>query len=263
MPLLPISLFQVHQTKKANKFECKLCGEKQSIKRHYGLSTAKDCRLQVQKLNGLRAEINELEINKDDSDEEIENKLVDHKPNLGNLKPNTSKWSEYVDKTEEITETTHIETMYLNNTEVVLEVPKKTTKRAKCSNFKCPTKRHKVSANKCAEIHSGIENVFSNKILEPHIPPHERDFTKLFKTQTNDVILKTEPNVESSPPVTNKKEGPEKFVPTSVNSDSKWAQFVDTDVIQTNNISPLSSQTDNRSLFALCDDNELDNVLEI
>lgn len=68
-------VFQVHQAKKSNKWECKLCGEKQSVKRHYGIGTAKDCRYHVQKLNCIRGEINELNYNSADntlvSDDEV------------------------------------------------------------------------------------------------------------------------------------------------------------------------------------------------
>ncbi|KAJ9073295.1 hypothetical protein DSO57_1018010 [Entomophthora muscae] len=46
------STFQVHPAKKAKDWKCKLCGEKQSLKRiYFESSAAKDCRLQVQQLN--------------------------------------------------------------------------------------------------------------------------------------------------------------------------------------------------------------------
>ncbi|XP_069676650.1 uncharacterized protein [Periplaneta americana] len=45
--------FQVHIVKKSNKWECKICGEKQSIKKVYGRGSGKDCRLHVQKLNEM------------------------------------------------------------------------------------------------------------------------------------------------------------------------------------------------------------------
>ncbi|XP_062621931.1 MRN complex-interacting protein-like [Saccostrea cucullata] len=49
------STFQVHQVKKSsNKWNCKLCGEKQSIKKVFGRGSGADCRQHVQRLNTLR-----------------------------------------------------------------------------------------------------------------------------------------------------------------------------------------------------------------
>nr|CAD7456434.1 unnamed protein product [Timema tahoe] len=45
---------QVQIVKKSNKWECKMCGEKQSVKQVYGRGSGKDCRAHVQKLNELR-----------------------------------------------------------------------------------------------------------------------------------------------------------------------------------------------------------------
>ncbi|XP_035692262.1 uncharacterized protein LOC118426826 [Branchiostoma floridae] len=47
--------FQVHQVKKSNKWNCKLCGAKQSVRKEYGRGSGADCRRHVQKLNMLRA----------------------------------------------------------------------------------------------------------------------------------------------------------------------------------------------------------------
>ncbi len=41
--------------KKVNKWTCKLCGEKQSLKTVIFQGSGKECRLEVQKLNGLKA----------------------------------------------------------------------------------------------------------------------------------------------------------------------------------------------------------------
>ncbi|KAH3748754.1 uncharacterized protein LOC127847782 [Dreissena polymorpha] len=51
--------FQVHQVKKALKWACKMCGEKQSIKKVYGGGTGAECRHHVQKLNTMRGEMTE------------------------------------------------------------------------------------------------------------------------------------------------------------------------------------------------------------
>ncbi|XP_022083432.1 MRN complex-interacting protein-like isoform X2 [Acanthaster planci] len=44
-------VFQVQQVKKAHKWACKMCGEKQSLKKEYGRGSGADCRRHVQKLN--------------------------------------------------------------------------------------------------------------------------------------------------------------------------------------------------------------------
>ncbi|KAL4218362.1 hypothetical protein ACF0H5_023099 [Mactra antiquata] len=49
--------FQVHQVKKVTKWQCKLCGEKQSVKKVYGRGSGKDCRCHVQKLNSMRGKL--------------------------------------------------------------------------------------------------------------------------------------------------------------------------------------------------------------
>lgn len=49
--------FQGQQVKKAKKWSCKVCGEKQSYAKIYGQGSGKDCRLHVQKLNALAANL--------------------------------------------------------------------------------------------------------------------------------------------------------------------------------------------------------------
>ncbi|XP_058852799.1 MRN complex-interacting protein isoform X1 [Acipenser ruthenus] len=48
--------FQVHQVKKCKKWNCKICGEKQSIIKVYGQGSGADCRGHVQKLNMMQGE---------------------------------------------------------------------------------------------------------------------------------------------------------------------------------------------------------------
>ncbi|ORX69820.1 hypothetical protein K493DRAFT_364437 [Basidiobolus meristosporus CBS 931.73] len=53
-------IFQSQQVKKAPKWQCKVCGEKQSIKRvYFDSENAKDCRQAVQQLNLKRKELDE------------------------------------------------------------------------------------------------------------------------------------------------------------------------------------------------------------
>lgn len=62
--------FQVDIVKKQNvKWQCKLCGEKQSVKRVFGVaSSAKECREMVQDLNRQRGE--KLEDSEDNEEAE-------------------------------------------------------------------------------------------------------------------------------------------------------------------------------------------------
>lgn len=52
-------VFQSHQVRKDKKFVCKMCGEKQSVRKEYGRGSGKDCRLHVQKLNTMRRSLEE------------------------------------------------------------------------------------------------------------------------------------------------------------------------------------------------------------
>ncbi|XP_050716162.1 MRN complex-interacting protein-like isoform X2 [Eriocheir sinensis] len=51
--------FQTQQVRKDKKFVCKLCGEKQSVRKEYGRGSGKDCRVHVQKLNTMRRSMEE------------------------------------------------------------------------------------------------------------------------------------------------------------------------------------------------------------
>ncbi|XP_053284131.1 MRN complex-interacting protein [Pleuronectes platessa] len=45
--------FQVQQVKKATRWSCKVCGEKQSLLKEFGRGSGPDCRRHVQKLNSM------------------------------------------------------------------------------------------------------------------------------------------------------------------------------------------------------------------
>uniref|UniRef100_A0A672GK00 MRN complex-interacting protein N-terminal domain-containing protein n=1 Tax=Salarias fasciatus TaxID=181472 RepID=A0A672GK00_SALFA len=51
--------FQVQQVKKATRWTCKLCGEKQSLLKEFGRGSGADCRRHVQKLNAMRGSMME------------------------------------------------------------------------------------------------------------------------------------------------------------------------------------------------------------
>ncbi|KAG8190099.1 hypothetical protein JTE90_006037 [Oedothorax gibbosus] len=87
--------FQVHQTKKAKTWQCKVCGEKQSLKKAYFIGSAKDCRINVQKLNfedGQKKQDKMLQQNYESFDEDSLFDFVDENNDAYALKniPNDS-----------------------------------------------------------------------------------------------------------------------------------------------------------------------------
>ncbi|KAL2077652.1 hypothetical protein ACEWY4_027156 [Coilia grayii] len=94
--------FQVQQVKKAKKWNCKMCGEKQSVIKEYGRGTGADCRRHVQKLNGLRGQLLEEENESAWSRwEEDEVPEFNHEDETLFCKPQQvvgeSRWSKYVE----------------------------------------------------------------------------------------------------------------------------------------------------------------------
>jgi hypothetical protein len=61
--------FQVHQAKKSPKWNCKICNEKQTVKRMFGRGSGKECRIIVMEMNGLRQQV-------EDNQEEIVQDVV-------------------------------------------------------------------------------------------------------------------------------------------------------------------------------------------
>lgn len=209
-----LKCLQVHQTKKSNKFTCKICGDKQTVKRHYGLGNGKECRIHVQKLNGVRGEIdelNEVTPTDTDSDEETEPTQV-IKPNIKiNKSKFKSKWSNFVDKEKEDNEPNPEVPMFLGNTEVVLEVP---TKRKKFVKVKSATK---------AKPKDNPWN--KTPVMQDNIIP----FTDNFFSESKDLEI-IEVNVENKPdrvdtPLIDKFSAKENVKPIKINQQSKWAQF--------------------------------------
>ncbi|KAJ8734900.1 hypothetical protein PYW08_014150 [Mythimna loreyi] len=129
------STFQAHQTKKSNKWECRICGKKQSCKRFYGLGTAKECRFQVQKLNAMRGQLDSTESPPEqDSDSSSKEEEPDwaiepvqdtHSPIKPQNKP-ISKWSQYLEEKGPLPANAKANSS--EDEEVVFEIPKKLKK---------------------------------------------------------------------------------------------------------------------------------------
>ncbi|KAM7418269.1 hypothetical protein PAMA_017767 [Pampus argenteus] len=84
--------FQVQQVKKVNRWNCKLCGEKQSLLKEFGRGSGADCRRHVQKLNAMRRAM----IEEQEQNTWLLWKQMDEKPK--NLRgAQVSRWSKYLD----------------------------------------------------------------------------------------------------------------------------------------------------------------------
>ncbi|XP_045761766.1 MRN complex-interacting protein isoform X2 [Maniola jurtina] len=277
-----------------------MCGEKQSVKRHYGIGTAKDCRINVQKLNNLRGGIEELKLkttDSEDSDYETNTENVDKTNYIQGLLDNAkkeSKWLAYVEKEEN---SVVKEPEYFNNVEVCLELPKKRKINRKSKPFKIP----KVS-NECNK-----KTQINNEIFKK-LPTPKSDELNIFNHNDNCTDLNNKNNVRYQLESIKRDI---KSVDFQTNKSSKWAQYIaydtETDdqyididndenrkehhddnkaencatyyqeeekcyqlnVMDDNESKSNSKETEvhhklvtNKLLFSLCDDSDIDNILD-
>nr|XP_026484451.1 MRN complex-interacting protein [Vanessa tameamea] len=263
------SVFQVHQTRKDNKWVCKICGEKQSVKRHYGIGTSRDCRTHVQKLNKLRGDQEQTSVNTVDSeDSEYDESINNTNPNIDDRKAlvkinKESKWSAYIDEPEQQFETSEPE--YIYNKEIILEIPRKrklNRKAQKIKQFRKSIDNNKE--NSTSDIQNHIENELdfiesstSNIITSSttnigNFSPEIID--DCHKTKLNSQVVTTSTKTENE--ITN-------FLLNKVNKDSKWAQYVDTEGINENFDGATEKNCTKQPLFSLCDDSEIDTILDL
>ncbi|CAG4963312.1 unnamed protein product [Parnassius apollo] len=248
-------VFQIHQTKKSNKFQCKMCGEKQSIKRHYGLGSGKECRLHVQKLNAVRGQTEEEKLATVYSEDDIEDCIENNEIFNSLEQQGKSKWSSFIENNEDNSQDVN-EPMFLDNKEVVLEIP---TKRKKIKD----PKYTRTVPNATFEDKSYIEiqnyykrsEIIENtpsideiteyvKVTEPCSKPHEKP------NNVNKNLVHHEPKVRAP-----------------VQKSSKWAQFVepenDLEHINASQEININPSYGGKNLFELCDDTDIDTILNI
>ncbi|XP_054879802.1 MRN complex-interacting protein-like [Poeciliopsis prolifica] len=96
--------FQVQQVKKAKKWSCKLCGEKQSLLKEFGRGSGADCRRHVQKLNTMRG--TKMEEHEAHAWSLCEQQEEEQRPGdqvrPAQVRPaQVSRWSKYLDTPEE------------------------------------------------------------------------------------------------------------------------------------------------------------------
>ncbi|XP_063393830.1 MRN complex-interacting protein isoform X1 [Cydia fagiglandana] len=232
-------VFQVHPTKKANKWICKLCNEKQSIKRFYGLGTGNECRLHVQKLNGIRADI---DVTSCDSDTSGTSNITESPEKSGQNEltycsvAKKSKWLDFVD-TEEKKEISD-ETMLLNNTEVVLELPKKRPRKSYTS-----TKILSKPKTECLSDYSPPSSLSNDDKKCNGVTSMDKAESLIYTCTAN-----TAHDISEAPIINN----------------SKWAKFVE-DTQNCKDEHSIHPITYTDSLFSLnpVEDEELDSVLDL
>lgn len=240
-----------------------MCGEKQSIKRHYGLGTGQECRKHVQKLNGIRGEIDESKHNSDDCSEDT---TAEPTPTVieTSQQRKGSRWSDFIDSEEFIdSPNSSIDTMHLNDVEVVLELPRKRQSKT-LGRY---DQKHKVA--KTCQDNDSLEFNYDNNILDstcatpltknviehgtkhsrtplnaketslsgcPNIklrtleqekpqPSNNSKWSSFDSNTTNDNFSNGSPIKEEFP----YKENKIKFKPLPINKNSKWAMFADED----------------------------------
>lgn len=97
--------------KKVNKWNCKVCGQKQSVIKEFGRGSGADCRRHVQKLNAARGakieEQDEAKRAKMEAQLHWETTEFDKEEQL-QRKP-TSRWDKYISARQEEAEVTHEE----------------------------------------------------------------------------------------------------------------------------------------------------------
>ncbi|XP_034453561.1 MRN complex-interacting protein isoform X1 [Hippoglossus hippoglossus] len=87
--------FQVQQVKKATRWSCKVCGEKQSLLKEFGRGSGADCRRHVQKLNAMIGAVVEEQEESPWEPEEEKNDQVTV------TQTQVSRWSKYMETPEE------------------------------------------------------------------------------------------------------------------------------------------------------------------
>lgn len=93
-------MYQVHIVKKAKKWQCKICNEKQGFRRIFFQGSGKDCRIQVQKLNAMK----EYEGQTNSSFETVSNTYDSQQDDYSNQsepKVPENKWTKYMDTSDE------------------------------------------------------------------------------------------------------------------------------------------------------------------
>lgn len=223
---------------------CKLCGEKQSVKRHYGIGTAKDCRLHVQKLNNMRGDKEETIKTYTSEGSDYDENIADNTENINRIGSidKQSKWSAYVDEPENKDAN---EPEFLGNLEVVLEVPQK---RKTSSTYNKRIKNaKKITASVNCDNFEGIEDEISSTVKLNKTSLLENISIGTLDNKT----LNTIENLNS-----------QEKRPCSLSS-SKWHQYLEEDDTDKTPGELIENCSVKDSFFSLSDDNDIDKILDL
>lgn len=209
-------IFQVHQVKKSNKWNCKVCGTKQSVRQVYGKGTGAECRRHVQKLNTLRG-VQALEQDATFSQptsadsEDIWGNTLNEPVSLSSREPSTdskgSRWSKFLQDQNDHSESTSKDLKEDWQTFPHVGLPEVTKPN--------PVFRCGVTTGTTGTTYRGIsqkgkkQHLTKSVLQETTIKQSENSMT--FGNQVNEVSLGTKPN---------------SF--TSVHEKSKWTHLVKT-----------------------------------
>ncbi|XP_076282744.1 MRN complex-interacting protein-like isoform X1 [Lasioglossum baleicum] len=94
------NMYQVHIVKKAKNWQCKICNAKQSFRRIFFQGSGKDCRIQVQKLNAMKAYEGQTNSSFETVTNTYDSQQVDY-TNQPELKVSENKWAKYLDTSDE------------------------------------------------------------------------------------------------------------------------------------------------------------------
>ncbi|KAJ8405300.1 hypothetical protein AAFF_G00322910 [Aldrovandia affinis] len=221
--------FQVHQVKKSKKWNCKMCGEKQSISKVFGQGSGVDCRRHVQKLNSLRGELHEAETEhvwlsckqEGEEEEEIQDQCL-IRDNQQCAEGAVNRWSRYLDKTAEeaaAEEVEEEESVYTDRNAVRNVQPgnnRNTRKRKRSWGFAAGSVRHDAD-------HSGAEDPWNRTKQRGH-PEEKRDSHSSSWVPLNvshDASVTNRPPAAAKASTLSGASGPE----TEFNG-SKWSKFL-------------------------------------
>lgn len=165
-----------------------------------------------------------------ESDDDFDDEPVNLQPNIEHFKPKKSKWTDFVEKSRETPTAEPSDSIFLN-TEVVLEVPKKVRNLGKRNNFKCPSLSKPPNNNE--DYMENNRESSAKKEMDSYRPYGSFQFSgQLCETNGNANLIMSSESIPIKTETTKHqmdKEAPKKLVTPVVNN-SKWAQFVETEV---------------------------------
>lgn len=216
---------QVHIVKKTNKWECKLCGVKQSIIQVFGNGSSKECRIHVQKLNKSRFNSGSVLQNDDftlyDSKENtLMNETISKQSenNNSSLSENgfvvgeKNKWNKYVENNDE-------NSLKCNNTFSISGNKRKSQSEGFKNKKICLN-----SSNGDFNANLLVQNSSNSTILPKNLKTNTKFLWAKYNDETDTLELENSPNYCFNDEFQNIRNGSIQDVYLSRNSDSDSSQ---------------------------------------